>query len=598
MHGQTVRPGPWKKGATMTDCGDSGPVTNNRSTRLRSLRRAFRFGLLELLLVTAAVAVWIPAILALQAIPALKSEIQVMRQATLDLVVDDPTQLTARALPTVWANMNAWKYNAPDGVALQLRLATEGINSLALPADYQAVSLPAGKHTIQLKMTRDDQGLHNLVLIDGQLVLDKHHPPEWLTGSSSTRSSDVTNSANAFALNRVVRLRSEQADINHPLERYGNADVPREYDHKGLVLWISPAELEPEPAPRFIATQRRAGEWTIGHRTGIRVRSSTENDAVGLLDIQPSINAVLGEPRWGSLTRFGDSVRPIVNLDAAAEIPETQNNRDANARAIPLALHVEPSLGNENVAKMSSRLWAKRAMSDDGMRMTVFAHYQPFPSGAKPIVQILFDAEHPERIGFLPRAAAGSTPMQACELVTRFDSRFFWRKVALETANPDDEAFALQPVPFDQLGNAAKESQTSDVAVASVTASDWLEIPFQRLPLSRSESSGVRKLILQTDVADASKLSLPAGLTPRWQYQGIPNRQVWWLPENTVNETSSDNIKVELRTTNVFPGTDLRLPGGPAIGNVRITIPLPATEPIWLALEPDRNVLTSATKTE
>lgn len=576
-------------------------VDADKTGRGRTITNSFRFGLLELLLMTAAIAVWIPAWLAFRIIPCLEADVQIMRKATLDLVVEDPTQLTVRALPSVWRKMDIWKYYAPAESELELRLGTEGISARGLPVDYQAVSLPFGEHLIQLKRTRDGNGFHNFLYIDGEMLLEKHHPKSWLNSESSSTTTDLDNASQTFPLTAIVRLREERASPNHPIRNSGYRVVQLEgdQDHKGVVLWISPSAKEVEAAPHFISRLGRPKEWTIGNRNGVRVRSSTEKHEVGLLDIQPAIDSVLGDsPRYKE-TRFGVSVRPIVRLGAEAEVPEVQLGGKVGAVATPLTLHMDPDLSKQDPVAMTSRLWSEHAVSDDGTRMRVFAHYQAFPSGAKPVIEILFDSDKPDRIGFLPRAAAGSTPMQACEFVTRFDSRYFWRKVDLE---PDEllsnqkVGRRLQSVSLQQLtaqNNGLKKQHASNGAVARIP---WLEVPFNRLPLSQSASDtyASRKLSLRTDVSNVTKVEFPNGLVPRWQYQGVPNRQVWWLPATEQNDHTESRIKIEILPTNFFPTTMLALPGGQAIGNVRITVPMPATKPIWLAIEADLKLLNGA----
>ena len=589
---------PDEKEENKNELGIKRSVDAAKAVGGRTVRNSFRFGLLELLLMTAAIAVWIPAILAFRTIPELEADIQIMRKATLDLLVEDPTQLTVRALPSVWQKMDVWKYYAPPEAGLELRMATEGINARGLPVDYQAVSLPAGKHLIQLKNARNANGFHKSLYIDGEMVLEKHHPNSWLDFRSTASTTDIENASQTFPLTQVVTLREERASPNHPLAKSGYRVVQLEgdQDHKGLVLWLSPSDLEVEPAPHFIARLRRAAEWTIGNRNGARVRSSTEQDAVGLLDIEPARDSVLGEPRWYKETRFGVSVRPIVGVNSDAEIPELQVNGKPGAVATPLTLHMDPTLPKQDPVEMTSRLWSKHAISDDGTKMRVFAHYQSFPSGAQPIVEILFDSDHPGRIGFLPRAALGSTPMRACEFVTRFDSRFFWRKIVLvpDEQNANEKVGSvLRATPLEQLSaksNALKQPHAPSVGVES---SPWLKVPFNRLPLSQSPSDTYRfrKLSLLTDVSNVTKVPFPNGLVPRWEYQGIPNRQVWWLPSGQENDDAESNINVEILPTDFFPTTKLALPGGQAIGNVRITVPMPATEPIWLAIEPDSELL-------
>ena len=91
---------------------------------------------------------------------------------------------------------------------------------------------------------------------------------------------------------------------------------------------------------------------------------------------------------------------------------------------------------------------------------------------------------------------------------------------------------------------------------------------------------------LITDVPDSSKLKFPVGLADWLQYEGVPNRQVWWLPVG--QDAAGTPITVEIRATSLFPTTKIPLIGGPAIGNVRITVPMPAAEPIWLEIVADQ----------
>jgi len=563
----------------------------------RTIRRGLRFGLLELLLMTAAIAAWIPAILARREIPQLEADIQMMRQATLELIVQDSSALNIRALPSVWQDMEVWKYQTPSENGLELRLATEGINSTGFPVHYEAIPLPEGQHSIYLKTTKDKDGFHHVVYLDGEAALQKHHPPSWLDSVTSSSQTDVYDESVTFPLDQVVTLFREQSPPKHPLLKFETTELEPQQDKKGVVLWISPHELQVQPPPQFIARAGRGVQWTIGNRQGIRVRSSPEQDAVGLLDIQPSLESVFGEKLWDKQTRFGVSVRPIVQVGSSAETPEVQPGLKTPTTApIPFTLKPDFTRQPPSTGKITTDQWLQQSVNDDGTKMRLFAHYQPFPSGAQPIVEILFDANHPDRIGFLPRAAPGSTPMKACEFVTRFDARFFWRKVLLSDAqpnqtNPDSGDTMLDVVPLSQLKAAPNPALKAPTPKPTSAELPWLDVPFNRLPLSHlpSEPSASRKLTLRTDVKNATKLKFPSQVTSRWQYQGVPNQQVWWLPTGT--EADKNQIRVQIRPTEFFPNTKLPLPGGQAVRHVRISIPMPTTQPVWLAIEPDAALL-------
>ena len=374
----------------------------------RRSRRGIRFGLLDLLLLTAVIAAWLPVIIARRQIPGLETEIETMRLATLELIVTDVQQLSARTLPSIWHNISGWKYSAPSGADLELRLATEGINSIAFPADYQAAALPEGEHTIHLKVTSDAEGHHTEVYLDDELVLQQHHGRDWLASSVSSSSGGVSDQSTAYPLDQPLKLKVQRYSVKHPLEKYRTVEIPNEYDNKGNYLWISPRSIVPDPPSKFFAPLSKYSRDAIGHRQGIKVCRSSQQGLVGLICIQPSLDSTLGDQRQVNYHPLGISVRPVLGNESKPEIPEAQATPDKPASlGIPISLRdtISPPAKYDGVSV--NELVTADAISADGTTMRLFAHYQPFASGAKPIVEVLFDVAHPDRVGFLPYAAPG-----------------------------------------------------------------------------------------------------------------------------------------------------------------------------------------------
>ncbi|GAA4471310.1 hypothetical protein [Novipirellula rosea] len=567
-------------------CNESAAPAGTGPTKGRWMR----FGLLELLLLTTVVATWLPVIFARRQIPMLESEIETMRFATTQLIILDDQKLNVRSLPSIWNNINSWRYHVPADSDLELRLATESINKVEFPADYQAVALPDGEHVIHLKCTKDATGHHSEVFIDDELVLQQHHPVTWLTSYGSSSTGSVSRQSTAYPLDEPLKLKVQSYSLKHPLKKYGAMDVPDVYDSKGNCLWISPATTVPAPSPRFYIPQERHGHEGIGHREGIKVMRAHRSNLVGLIGIVPSLRSVMGDELGGyPYCPLGISVRPILASEVSAvEIPEAQVNL---SDGIPVSLResiVSPTQYDESYAR---ELITENAIQQDGTTMRIFAHFKPFPSGAKPIVEIIFDAAHPDRVGFLPHAAPGSTPIVACQFVTRFDARFLWREVEVIPDSQNDS---------DASSNSLREPLSAfypDIDFATLAGVSgevnepfgWRVLPVNRLPqVAVPESQReMTRLNLTTDVADATKLTYPAGLSRHWQYEGIPNRHVWWLP--TADVQKQDGITVEIQGGAEYPQTQLPIPGGPVIQNVRITVPMSAKSPVWLeiAAEPE-----------
>ncbi|WP_442510173.1 hypothetical protein SH528x_001781 [Novipirellula sp. SH528] len=554
-------------------------------TSSRRKRRWIRFGLLELLLLTAVVAAWLPVIFARPQIPVLESEIETMRFATSQLIIHDEQKLNARSLPSIWNNISSWKYSVAPDADLELRLATEFINEVGFPADYQSVALPEGEHSIHLKCTKDAEGHHSEVFIDDELVLQRHHPDAWLKSQGSSSTGEVSHQSAAYALNEPLKLKVQRFSIDHPLKKYESVDIPDEYDSKGNYLWISSATDVPRPSPAFHTPPNRHGQEGTGHRQGIKVFRSNQTELIGLLGVIPSLNSTLGDNRqYNPYCPLGISVQPILIDEPSPEILDQQINTIVR---VPISLRdsiVEPNEYDDSYAR---ELISENAIGSDGKTMRIFAHFKPFASRAKPIIEIIFDASHPDRVGFLPHAAPGSPSMTACQFVTRFDARFLWREVEMvpDAENAEDRSGKPLRKPLAALYSKYPKidrAKLSDGTGAEIEPFAWQPISAARLPRASMPESELEmaRLSLTTNVADATKLTYPAGLNQKWQYEGVANRQVWWLP--TGNTEDEAKISVEIRAGWVYPNTRLPIPGGPVIQNVRITVPMPAKNPVWL----------------
>ncbi|MDG2224584.1 MAG: hypothetical protein P8L85_24595 [Rubripirellula sp.] len=570
-------------------------------------RLSIQFGLMELLLLTVVAAAWLPVVIAKQQIAKFKLDIQTLQPLTTNLIVMDEQKLNIRAVQSILPGITSWKYYGPLNADLELRFASEGINNFSLPTDYKAVPLPEGRHTIHLSEVNDTEGYHRELYIDKEKVLEQHLPLDAFARHSSSISTDVSEQSKEYPITEPLKLLDERSTNRHPLQAYGQIDLPIHHDKKGNFLWISPRTVVPKPAPKLIVYKSDSRLATIGHRQGIRVRRTSETKTAGLINIQPSISSVLGDQDRRNWYRFGISVRPILAggpNPGAPEIPELQPNPAMPDRpGMPITYRDTITLPSGTDARTRKELVAENTINEAGDQMRLFAHYPPYASGAQPIVEILFDAAQPNRIGFLPHAAPGSTPLKACQFVTQFDARFFWRKIEMrseEDTGADVTLDSLASVPLSRLYPQIDPAKFADPnGSAEANASDLMLFPWQPISLEslpRFEASNniaeMFKMSLITDVPDSSKLKFPAGLPDGLEYEGVPNRQVWWLPavedaaaEDAAKEAPAETpITVEVRATSVFPTTKVPLVGGPAIGNVRITVPMPATEPIWLEI--------------
>ena len=552
------------------------------------IHRRLRFGLLELMLATAAVASWIPATMAMREIPDLQTEIAVMEKATLQLRVDDTSKLTIRAMPTVWRGLLTWKVYVPERSDLELRFASEGIESNNQPDQYDAVPLSAGKHLIHVKSTTDASGVHGSVLLDGETVLEQHHPPGRLRGSVSSGSTLGIKESKSFSVDETVVLTKQRFNRSHPLRQFGSFTLPPEYGSRGFACWISPAAKQETAPRRFILKRNRSRGIVVGLRQGLRISEMEELGYPGLIDIRPSRYAVLGDEYWDEKSRFAISVVPI-----------SGNGKDEVQNGVN-RLPTSPQMNNAHIAlkspvegEKSNKVWTAKSkflpetLETEDSLLRVFANFNGHASEASVEVEVFFDPEEPNRVGFLPRIGDESIPLRAIELQTHFNSRFFWRTIDVlptATSSSDADQVDTESVATDQLSVDENVHRNRGNSASQLP---WRKVRVNRLPFGKplKTTAGYRQLILRTDVPDVTQLKYPMGLSNRWTYDGIPNEQVWFLPDVTTGPPD-ERISVSLRNTAFFPATQSKLPGGSAVGNVRIRIPLPAKKPVWMSIRP------------
>ena len=557
-------------------------------------RRYLRFGLIELLILIAVVAAWLPTFIAMRRIPELESKVQLYRSFTSDLERVDPNQLCARKLRSLAYGTGAFKYFLPEGAEMELRLATEQISGITLPSQYDSAKLPEGEHRIYLREFDDvNKDYVKQVYVDDEVVLTSRHPKSWLDSNGSSWSNNVGLRSEAYPLTEPLELKNARFSINYPGVGHRNyGRVPDEYDAKGCCLWIAPSDHVSEPAPNFISPRTpKVHRQAWGHRQGIRIGDFNSNDSPGLIPLFAGFEATVGNNLSRSNATNALSVRPIVDAGndenvemERAELPELQQSHVNGQPGLRIGLSKTLITPHWNKPSPLESPYSLGEISQNGKTMRIFCHYENylsgFASGAMPIIETIFDADHPNRIGLLPHQAADSKPIEAIQIVTTMDARFRRRRVDLIVDGGEVETVPLlkQKKP---VGKSSVNSQSADAADV------WQTIELTEIPVD--QSAQMRKLRFSTDVKNFSKAKLPATVDPKWNYDGIPNCQTWWLPLSDLADLA---FKVEVLQTDEAlsegpPPAPVAIPGGPVIKSVRITIPMPATKPIWLEITPD-----------
>ena len=535
-----------------------------------------RFGVLDIMLLTAVIAAWSPTVVAIREIPRLTVEVDQMRSLTAQLQILDASKLCIRTLPSIWHNIHSWKYYLPEHAKLELRFATEQITPIGDPPNFQSTELPTGVHTVHLKYdSSESREFIAQVYIDDSLVLEEKHPPGWRESGGSTGTGSFSSQTETHSLDERLVLRRMQMSVAHPHKQYGSSSLPDEYDSKGNLLWIVPQGSRTEPTPRFVSPKTKYRAWTDawGHRQGCKLTAIMSYELQGTLGIEPDFRLILDDAFRHRSALNALSIRPITDKYPDGEVPERAGVPAAPTRqAIRYQVWDNLDASSTNPAQaLSGSEKAGGAMSADGRYMRVFVHYDPFPSGAKPIVEVIFDAQQPHRIGLLPHQAPDSTPLRAVQFVSKLDSLVHLRQLWLLSESEQAEAATqkAEMVPLSLVCSADSNGE-------------WNTIAFSQLPNSQIASKPSKMLRLSSDIENFTELSYPPTVPRDWIYGGLPVSQAWYLP---AEEAGAQGVRVELRATDSFPGTQSMIPGGQAVRNVRITVPMPAARAIWLAIE-------------
>ena len=113
-------------------------------------RSRWQVGLPTLLLLMAAIAVWMTCFLNRRQNARLEARIQALLPLVHELVIDDPAKIAVVKLEEYWYDENRWEVYLPPG-DYRLCLATRGVDNQGFPTAMKSVPLAAGRHVLSLE---------------------------------------------------------------------------------------------------------------------------------------------------------------------------------------------------------------------------------------------------------------------------------------------------------------------------------------------------------------------------------------------------------------------------------------------------------------
>ncbi len=209
----------------------------------RKRRFRLQWSLQTLLLLTAAVAVWVAYVPLRQQIRRLEREIDAMQEMAGELIVEDSEQIAVVMLPQMWYDESRWEIYLPEGEYV-MRLATRRIDTRTREIDKKGLAhvvgespISAGRHRIELLRSEDGRGQEITVLFDDRPVIEAEEAADWDPGCGSVGGSPIGRCAERPADEPLVLFhRRFQKRLKN-----GGSTSPKG-PTEGLMLWIEPAD--------------------------------------------------------------------------------------------------------------------------------------------------------------------------------------------------------------------------------------------------------------------------------------------------------------------------------------------------------------------
>ena len=211
------------------------------------------------------------------------------------LQITDEDQLTQVALPKVAYGFQTWDLHVPKGPAFELRLGVGEVSESGIPAEFDRVSLSAGRHRVTLQdVVSSRNGNRFVVYLDGEQVIEKTPGPDWMAHGWSSASGLGWPRRQAEGKHAPLQLAGKSYVPKLNLGKSGNFNFNGSDDSfvtsPGFRLWIDQPGRTYRPASPFIGFGRNDLYRGIGLRDGFRFKANFAT-AYELVLIRPKSRA-------------------------------------------------------------------------------------------------------------------------------------------------------------------------------------------------------------------------------------------------------------------------------------------------------------------
>ena len=493
------------------------------------------FSLLNLMALSTIVAVWLPWWIARNEPTRLQTEIDLMNQTLGTLVINDPSEFVAVKLSSYSYSMDTWRIHVPPNANLEACLATEGINNLALPKKFKRFHLPSGQHEISLLVDNNrEDGFSFKVFMDGDLELNLHRDTAWLQSGGSSSQGDINKTSTVYDVSKPIEMKrlvfSPMLRVNKNNSIYLEADSMA--DAKGCYFWLQDINHVAEPAPDWVDETTPVYPKQLGIREGMRLRQQA-NFWPGL----KLVHSKCMSPNEPILTIFMDfeSEEADQNLTTL-----NTNTGEWKFSGKPFEF-VQPDLHSSDQSRQSFFL-----IHETNNKPQISA------STLIPIVEVIFDLDYPDEVGFRLVPPNDGIAVDRWKLRAVHHLSQYWKTLVT------------------QGGQWTTDEEPGDIQLA-----DLPEVDFQGAPHRAIEIRSPAEDSIEWD-----KLNVPRN----GRFRSLPQRHSWLVPKTASSENASIGLSFKvLKNTEKSPSSPI--PGGPVISELILDIENPDNSIHWYRID-------------
>jgi hypothetical protein len=216
----------------MSEAAGLGSISPSRATATQpGDRRRWQVRIKTLILVMAAIAVWIAFFINRRQNALLRARINEMHKIVRDLVINDDQKIAVVSLEESWYDQDNWDIYLPHR-EYRLCLATRGITQDGSPREYKSRPIKPGRHRITLKKIVTAQSWSVTVLTDDSEFLTVNEPGGWGDATGWAGFGDQFSKSEQLSPDEPVCLFRRQYIKELP----ASSGEPT----NGIQLWLEP----------------------------------------------------------------------------------------------------------------------------------------------------------------------------------------------------------------------------------------------------------------------------------------------------------------------------------------------------------------------